>query len=334
MKDKTFSQKGKIMLKQLDNDIIESAIINALSDTPMSPMDIKKIMQQNLNAEGYDTNLTTSTGQDNLYLKTKSRLRNWSDKGIKCKDVGGAKFVKIESATESVIDTAPKTPKAPKAKKVVAQPIVAQPIVEETQPIVEETEAVETKPKKVKTQITETPIIQTPIIQTKEKTIMDVIEQNKSMWIERLKKEGMAYRESAFDLECASLRDIAISSQECFGKYSAKDNECSICPLSKWCSESNNKPIQVSNVQTYVVNPKVEEQKKAEAEAKAKAKADAKASQPIVSKKLTDAVSQFGKVEVEIDSEIVCSISQDKLTKGSKGYYVNTIGIVSPRCFN
>ena len=156
------------------------------------------------------------------------------------------------------------------------------------------------------------------------------------MWIERLKSEGQAINESPIDLECPSLRALAIATSKCYGNsYKATDDECKICPLAKWCNESqNNKNApKTQNVQAFVVNPNAEAKAKAEAEAKAKAKAEAKAQQPIVSQKLNDAVSKFGKQEIDLSCDIKCPISSDNLKSGTKGYFVHGIGIVSPRCF-
>ena len=72
----------------------------------------------------------------------------------------------------------------------------------------------------------------------------------------------------------------------------------------------------------------------AKAEAKAKAKAEANAAKPIVSQRLNDAVSLYGSQEVDLSCDIKCVISGDQLKSGSKGFFVNTVGIVSPRCFS
>ena len=115
MMKNTFFERFNYMLKQLTTDALESAILQSLSDSPQSPKEIKTKVVVILASDNYDTNLTTSTGLDNLYIKVKDKLRAWGKKGINCKDIGNAQWVLANSET---IETSPK-PKAVKAPKVV-----------------------------------------------------------------------------------------------------------------------------------------------------------------------------------------------------------------------
>ena len=317
------------MLKQLTTDALEGAILQSLSDSPQSPKEIKTKVVVILASDNYETNLTTSTGLDNLYIKVKDKLRSWGKKGINCKDIGNAQWV---LANSEVVETSPKPVKTPKPVK---QAIVVneEPTIVETQPIVNDEPIVETQPIIVEPK-TQPITIEQPKKQNntkKEETLMETINKNIDMWIERAKADGQEIESTIHDLECPSIRALAISTTKCFSDYKATDDECKICPLSKWCSESLKNTSKVSNVQTYIANPRLEAEAKAEADAKAKA--DAKLQQPIVSQKLNDAVSKFGKQEIELQSDIKCTISGDELKAGTKGFFVNTIGVVSPRCF-
>lgn len=329
------------MLKQLTTDALEGAILQSLSDSPQSPKEIKTKVVVILASDNYETNLTTSTGLDNLYIKVKDKLRSWGKKGINCKDIGNAQWV---LANSEVVESSPKPVKAIKTPKPVKQAIVVneeptivneEPTIVETQPIVNDEPIVETQPIIVEPK-TQPITIEQPKKQNntkKEETLMETINKNIDMWIERAKADGQEIESTIHDLECPSIRALAISTTKCFSDYKATDDECKICPLAKWCSESLKNNSKVSNVQAYIANPRLEAEAKAEADAKAKAKADAKAQQPVVSQKLNDAVSKFGKQEIELQSDIKCTITGDLLKAGTKGYFVNTIGVVSPRCF-
>ncbi len=344
MKRKNTKMKGlNTMLLEITNDILESAIKSVLSNTAQGPKAIRDLVDAKLSAEGYNTNMITSTGQDNLYIKTKARLRNWSDKGINCKDIGGAKYVSLDANSDTAVSPSPsptpatksaKAPKAPKTKIVVEE----IPIVPTTEEELEEIEKIIVESNKQE-DLEEIQVRTKTQTQTKRKdSLMENLENQKDMWIQRLKSEGALYFEQPQDLTCPSLRALAISTQSCYGKFSANDSECKISPLSKWCAESKDNKNDTSTVSTYVSNPTAEAKAKAEAEAKAeakaKAKAEAQASKPIVSQRLNDAVSLYGKQEVDLSCDIKCVISGDQLKAGSKGYFVNNIGIVSPRCFS
>ena len=337
MKTKNTKMKGlNTMLLEITNDILESAIKSVLSNTAQGPKAIRDLVDAKLSAEGYNTNMITSTGQDNLYIKTKARLRNWSDKGINCKDIGGAKFVSLDANSDTAVSTSPtpatKSAKAPKTKIVVEE----IPIVPTTEEELEEIEKIIVESNKQED--LEEIQVRTKTQTKRKDSLMENLENQKDMWIQRLKSEGALYFEQPQDLTCPSLRALAISTQSCYGKFSANDSECKICPLSKWCAESKDNKNDTSTVSTYVSNPTAEAKAKAEAEAKAeakaKAKAEAQASKPIVSQRLNDAVSLYGKQEVDLSCDIKCVISGDQLKAGSKGYFVNNIGIVSPRCFS
>ena len=323
---------------EITNDVLESAIKSVLSSIPQGPKAIKDLVEAKLGFEGYNTNMITSTGQDNLYIKTKARLRNWPDKGINCKDVGGPKYTTLD-AVETTQTLAPpvqaKSPKAPKAKKIVVEEI---PIVPTTQEELEEIEQIVMESNKQEA-LEEIEVRTKTQTQTKRKdSLMENLENQKDMWIARLKSEGAVYFDQPQDLTCPSLRALAISTQSCYGKFSANDSECKICPLSRWCGESKDTKNETTTVSTYVSNPTAEAKAKAEAdakaEAKAKAKAEANAAKPIVSQRLNDAVSLYGSQEVDLSCDIKCVISGDQLKSGSKGFFVNTVGIVSPRCFS
>jgi len=314
---------------EIKNAILDTAIQSVLTDVPMSPKTIRDLVDASLSAQGYNTVMLTDTGKDNLYIKISDRLRKWAIKGVYCREVSKAKFVKLNS--DQVISETPIISQSPVINEA-SDEIVEQPTVKEqpkqTEP--KQTEPKQTEPKQTKTKTKTT--ISTEIT-IKDEDIMNVIDEQKDMWIGRLKSEGASFSDTPKDLSCPSIRALAIATQSCYGTFLANDPECKICPLSKWCSESKTTKNSSPTVSAYVSNPTAEAKAKSEADAKAKAKAEAKASKPIVSQKLNDAVSAYGKQEVDLSCDIICVISQDQLKAGSKGYFVNTIGIVSPRCF-
>jgi len=307
---------------EIKNAILDTAIQSVLTDVPMSPKTIRDLVDASLSAQGYNTVMLTDTGKDNLYIKISDRLRKWAIKGVYCREVSKAKFVKLDS--DQVISQSPVINEASNEPVIneASDEIVEQPIVKE--------QPKQTEPKQTKTKTKTT--ISTEIT-IKDEDIMNVIDEQKDMWIGRLKSEGASFSDTPKDLSCPSIRALAIATQSCYGTFLANDPECKICPLSKWCSESKTTKNSSPTVSAYVSNPTAEAKAKSEADAKAKAKAEAKASKPIVSQKLNDAVSAYGKQEVDLSCDIICVISQDQLKAGSKGYFVNTIGIVSPRCF-
>jgi hypothetical protein len=322
------------MLKQLTNDILENAIHSVLSGNPQGAMDVKKAVVALLSSE-YDTNLTTSSGQDKLYISIKDRLRKWNSQGVHCLDLGGSKYVKIDA---QVVETpvaqpkAPKTPKAPKAPKIVVEDI---PVIETSEAELKEIEnLVEASAELETLEIVETkPKQKTTPPQKKDDSYMQIIESQKQIWIDRLKEEGKVISETPFDLSCPSLRQLAIASQECYGTFKASDDECKLCPLAQWCKDSKEvKNTNISVLHTYVSATPQPTVSKVKLNAPAK-EAKPKAKTFTAPQSLIDAVAKNGKQPIDLSSDLTCPLTKDNLKAGTKGWYVHGVGIVSPRCF-
>jgi len=299
-------------------------------------MDIKKGVVALLSSE-YDTNLTTSSGQDKLYISIKDRLRKWNTQGVHCVDLGGSKYVKIDA---QVVETpvaqpkAPKTPKAPKAPKIVVENI---PIVETTQEEIDEIEKIveASEMQEIAEEIAETKPKQKTTPPQKDDSYMQIIESQKQIWIDRLKAEGKMINETPFDLSCPSLRQNAIASQDCYGTYKASDDECKLCPLAQWCKDSK----EVKNANINIMHTYVSATANQEVVSKVKLNAPAKEAKPKAPKTFTppqsllDAVAKNGKQPIDLSSDVNCPLTKDTLKSGTKGWYVHGVGIVSPRCF-
>jgi hypothetical protein len=341
---------------EITNDILDASLIELLSDIPMTAMEMKRKVEISLGAKGYNTNMVTSTGQDNLYIKIKARLRRWAEKGLVCINVGEAKYIAIEhqnnyqaptpttrvrkSKGETVKETLEDQEIDEAQPIVVEQPqptVVAQPqpiVVEQPQPIVVE----QPKP---------TVVAQPQPKQTKTQTLKDASEimndliKNKDFWIARANNSStkLELQEEPLDLTCPRLRAMAIQSTKCFGKeYSAKNEECQVCPLNTWCKDNIKGSNRDSTVQAFLNFRTVSSfeepiaQAIEEPQTVKERKPREKKTNPQI-QKLLEKVQKEGKMDITLETDITCSISGDKLKKGDTAYYVNGFGVVSPKCF-
>lgn len=331
---------------EITNDILDAKLLEILSDVPMTAMEIKRIVESTLGAKGYNTNMVTSTGQDNLYIKIKARLRRWAEKGLYCLNVGDAKYISIENKDNYQTPT-PTT----RVRKSKGEQMKEQDIIEELEPIEEQEEAlevieepkVEAKPEtvsqpKVQKQETKKPEPKTQTLKDASEIMNDLI-TNKDFWLKRANASAtkLELQETPNDLTCPRIRAMAIQSTKCFGKeYSAKHEECQVCPLSMWCKDNVRGSNRDSTLQAYLniasvssdPTTQVEEPKEKKAPREKKTAAQNQQLQ-----KLLEQVQKEGKFQIDLETDITCSITGDKLKKGDSAFYVNNFGVVSPKCF-
>jgi len=351
---------------EITNDILDASLIELLSDIPMTAMEMKRKVEISLGAKGYNTNMVTSTGQDNLYIKIKARLRRWAEKGLVCINVGEAKYIAIEhqnnyqaptpttrvrkskvvqnnlqEETEEFEETLETKPVVVETKPVVVEQ--PKPVVVETKPVVEQPKPVVEQPKPV---VETKPVVEQPK-QPKTQTLKDASEimndliKNKDFWIARANNSSskLELQEEPLDLTCPRLRAMAIQSTKCFGKeYNAKNEECQVCPLNTWCKDNIKGSNRDSTVQAFLnfrtvssfEEPlaQIEEQPQVVKERKPREKKTNPQLQ-----KLLEKVQKEGKMDITLETDITCSISGDKLKKGDTAHYVNGFGVVSPKCF-
>ncbi len=338
---------------EITNDILDACLLQILSDIPQTAMEVKRIVESTLSTKGYNTNMVTSTGQDNLYIKIKARLRRWAEKGVYCMNVGDAKYINIENKDSFQAPTP--TTRVRKSKgetvketledqeieaiEIEAQPIEAQP---QPQPI-----EAQPQPKPIETQSQPTVVAQPQPKQTKTQTLKDASEimndliKNKDFWIARANNSStkLELQEEPLDLTCPRLRAMAIQSTKCFGKeYSAKNEECQVCPLNTWCKDNIKGSNRDSTVQAFLNFRTVSSfeepiaQAIEEPQTVKERKPREKKTNPQI-QKLLEKVQKEGKMDITLETDITCSISGDKLKKGDTAYYVNGFGVVSPKCF-